>query len=88
MVRRDELEAEIACEELRLADLRVEVEAASARLAALREQLAAEPLVRIAAPPEPAPARASAPFRIPPRSPCSDRSSAVVKTSSLVAGKT
>ena len=61
MVRRDELEAEIAREEQRLAGLRVEVEATRARLAALREELAAAPLVGIVTPPEPVPARASAP---------------------------
>jgi superfamily II DNA or RNA helicase len=49
MTQRQELLSEIAQEETRLAKLKEEIEVASDRLAALREQLAAEPVVRIVA---------------------------------------
>jgi superfamily II DNA or RNA helicase len=47
MPSREDLLAEIAREESRLADLRAEVETAAARLAGLREQLAALPAVQV-----------------------------------------
>ncbi len=50
MLRREELLAEIAREESRLADLRAEAEAAGARLAALREQLASASHVPVDSP--------------------------------------
>lgn len=53
--RRDELEADIAREEERLSGLHAEAEATSARLAALREQLAAEPVASLATGPRPPP---------------------------------
>lgn len=47
MPSREDLLAEIAREESRLAELRTEVETAAARLAGLREQLAALPVVQV-----------------------------------------
>ena len=52
MARRDELLVEIAREESRLAALNAEVEESSARLAALRNEFAAEPSVQIVIPPK------------------------------------
>jgi superfamily II DNA or RNA helicase len=52
MARRDELQVEIVREESRLADLNAEVEESSARLAALRNEFAAEPPVQIVIPPK------------------------------------
>ena len=54
MPSREELLAEAAREEARLAGRAAEVEAASARLAALREQLASAPVTLIVAEPTPA----------------------------------
>ena len=53
MARRDELLDEIAREEFRLAALNAEVKESSARLAALRNEFAAEPSVQIVIPPAP-----------------------------------
>ncbi|MBN2362344.1 MAG: hypothetical protein JXR83_23020 [Deltaproteobacteria bacterium] len=61
MARQDELLREIAQEESRLTNLRDEVDAAVARLAVLRDQLAAAPLLPIAVPPPPVPATFIAP---------------------------
>jgi len=52
MARRDELQVEIVREESRLADLNAEVGESSARLAALRNEFAAEPPVQIVIPPK------------------------------------
>ena len=54
MAQRDELLHEIAREESRLAALNAEVEESSARLATLRNDLAAEPSGQIVIPPTPA----------------------------------
>lgn len=61
MPKREELLAEIAREESRLADLQAEVEATGARLGGLREQLAAAPLVPVAVQPKLTTATAAAP---------------------------
>ena len=52
MARRDDLLVEIAREESRLAALNADVEESRARLAALRNKLAAGPLVQIVIPPK------------------------------------
>ena len=61
MSRRDEIEEGIAREESRLAALNAEVEKSTALLAALRNELAAEPSAQILVPPTPASATAPPP---------------------------
>ena len=61
MDRKEELEFEIIREERRLADLKADVEKASAQLALLHEQLAACPVTRVIAPHGVSPANAIAP---------------------------
>ena len=61
MAPREDLEASIAREEQRLADLKAEVGAVTTRLAELRKQLAGEPIRQISAPSEPAPLPVQAP---------------------------
>ncbi len=62
MPGRQELLAEISREEARLADLRGQAEATSVRLAALRERLAAEPVVPCVSRPAPTSATAHVPI--------------------------
>jgi superfamily II DNA or RNA helicase len=61
MSLKEDLEAKITREELRLAELKVEIAATTARLAELRRQLATEALVQVVAPWKPVLPTASAP---------------------------